>query len=349
MSQQLIVSENFLRRKISPFYSLGFILGGIIFIAFGLCLQLSRNSNRQSTIISQKECASPTNYRMKDFTFTNPLLLSDIGDESTRLQPLKQEINVLIEAKKRSGELSSAAVHVINLNDAEWICINDGERFNPGTLFKVPVLMILLRQSERNPELMDKKLFLDLNTQVQKQTFIDKHIETGKYYTIRELIFHMIVESDNYATHLLNQYVHIKELNTFFDGIGLPTAPVFSEEYTLSVKEYSRLLTVLYNASYLYNENADYALSLLSQSKFNEGMTKFLPLNFKVAHKFGEAGNTTSQEERQFHETGIIYLEEPILINVMTKGKDVKVQANVIAEIGKLVYERLSPQKAKAL
>jgi beta-lactamase class A len=349
MNQKLIVSEKFWRRKISPFYSLGFILAGITFTAFGVCLQMSRNSNHQSIIISQKECASPINYRMKEFTFTNPLLLSDIGDESTKLQPLKQEINLLIEAKKRAGELSSAAVHVINLNDAEWISINDGERFNPGTLFKVPVLMILLRQSEKNPELMNKKLFLDQNTQAQKQTFIDKHIETGKYYSIRELISHMIVESDNYATHLLNQYVNIKELNAFFDGIGLPTAPAFTEKYTLSVKEYSRLLTVLYNASYLYNENADYALSLLAQSKFNEGITKFLPRNIKVAHKFGEAETVASGDDRQFHETGIIYLDEPVLVNVMTKGKDVKVQANVIAEIGKLVYERLSPQKAKAL
>jgi beta-lactamase class A len=349
MNQQLIATEKFWRRKISPFYSLGFILGGITFISFALCLRFSNNNNIPVTIISQKDCASPTNYRMKDFSFTNPLLLSDAGDESTKLQPLKQEIYSLIESKKNSGEVSSVAVHIIKLNEADWISINDGERYSPGSLFKVPVLMILLRQSEKDPELMEKKLFLNPATRVPGQTFVEKHIEAAKYYSIRELLYHMIVESDNFATHMLNKSVNINELNSFFNGIGLPTAPVYDESYTLSVKEYSRLLSVLYNACYLYNENADYALSLLAQSKFKEGLTKFLPEDIKVAHKFGEAGNAVPGGERQFHETGIIYIHEPVLVNVMTKGKDVKVQAKVIAEIGKLVYDRLNTHKSKTL
>jgi beta-lactamase class A len=99
----------------------------------------------------------------------------------------------------------------------------------------------------------------------------------------------------------------------------------------------------LYNATYISNEDADYALSLLVQTKFHEGLTKWLPADLKVAHKFGEWGEPQPGSIHQLHETGIVYLDNgPYLIDVMTKGNEPRLLANVIADISKLTFERLS-------
>jgi beta-lactamase class A len=343
---QLAGRNKFRIKKISPVYSAVFLVAGILFIAFALCLKKGQSNSQIPDTVIQKACPAPTDYRMKDFSFTNPLLLSDPADEAQNLQTLKHEIAALIDKKKKSGELISVAVHVASLNSGDWICINETERFSPGSLFKVPILMTFMREAEKNPALMEQKLFLSADEKAPGQTFNNKHIEPGKSYTVRELIYHMVVESDNYATLILNRNVNIKELTKFFQTIGLPSTNLYSTGYSLSVKEYSRLMTVLYNATYLYNEHADYALSLMAQNTFKEGMLKYLPAGIKAANRYGES---SAGSLSQFHETGIIYLEDsPILINVMTKGSNAKNQANVISEISKLVYDQTLAGKVKS-
>jgi beta-lactamase class A len=349
MKQEISFPPKFWQKKISPFYSLFFLLTGASFFACSLINKAGRSDNGLTVV--QQDCppVPVTSYRMNNFSFAHPLLLTDGVKESESMQSLKNEIEGLIQSKKNSGELLSAAVHVVSLNDGGWLCVNQSERFNPGSLFKVPVLMIFLREAEKNPGLLDKKIYLPPNANVPVQTYNEKYLETGKSYTIRELIYHMIVKSDNYATLLLNQNVNTDEFRKFFTNIGLPTPDIYDRYYSLSVSEYSKFLRVLYNASYISNENADYALSLLVQTSFKEGMMKQLPSDVVVAHKFGEWGEPGAGTIHQLHETGIIYIENtPILVNIMTKGMEVKTLPNVISEITKLVYDRVTTGKVKS-
>jgi beta-lactamase class A len=345
MKSEMNAPARFWQKKVSPLYSILILIAAITFFA---CTVGMRSSSEVAAVqpAIQQDCQRPVNFRMQNYAFARPLLLSDEANESQRLQGLKHEINGLLNARKNSGDILTAAVHVVSLNDGDWIAINDGERFNPGSLFKVPVLMTFFREEEKRPGLLDQKLTLPLNIKVPVQTFNEKYIVPGKSYTIRELIYNMIVKSDNYATYLLNLNVNVNEFRNFFTTIGLPTPDIFDRNFSLTVSEYSKFLRVLYNATYLSNEDADYALTLMTQTTFKEGITRYLPDDVKVAHKFGEWGETTPGSLHQLHETGIVFLDNnPYLINIMTKGKEIKPLPHILSDVSKLVYDRFTAKK----
>jgi beta-lactamase class A len=104
----------------------------------------------------------------------------------------------------------------------------------------------------------------------------------------------------------------------------------------ITVREYSLFLRVLFNASYLNIEDSEYCTGLLSQSDFDKGLLSGLPAGTRVAHKFGEAGDTVNAH---FSEAGIIYLDNnPYLITVMTKGRDPKLLPAVVANISRTIF-----------
>ena len=82
---------------------------------------------------------------------------------------------------------------------------------------------------------------------------------------------------------------------------------------------------------------SEIATKLLSQCDFKEGMLAGLPINTKVAHKFGESG---TPQEQQLSESAIIYLNDnPYAITIMTKGKDYKQLPQIIKEISNATYQ----------
>ena len=111
-------------------------------------------------------------------------------------------------------------------------------------------------------------------------------------------------------------------------------------ENFMSVYEYSRFFRILYNSSYLNNENSNKALEILSRVDFKSGLVAGTPANITVAHKFGERENG---DEKQLHDCGIVYHpENPYLICIMTRGKDFDKLSEVIAELSKITYEEVS-------
>lgn len=150
----------------------------------------------------------------------------------------------------------------------------------------------------------------------------------------------MIANSDNYAMSLLYKCMDTNIYNNVYTDLGLSIKNINNREnFVLTAKQYSLFFTVLYNATYLCNDNSEYAATLLSKSDFKDGLMKQLPKNLKVAHKFGEAGTVDTPE---LSESGIIYLSgNPYLITVMTKGRQLNKLSTIISEISKMVYDKM--------
>jgi beta-lactamase class A len=335
----------FLNKKISPVYSLVILFLSSLFFYYGLTLRDSHAEMKVATfshpVITN---TTVTHYRMNNYQYTHPLLLSDMANESDDLLNLKNEIAAIIDSKKGDGEITASSVFLTRLNDGHWMNLNGGEQFHPGSLIKVPIMMTYLREAEKNPGLLDRKLSIPPNTKVPSQTFNDKTIIPGKSYTVRELLYFMIAQSDNNATLLINQNVNVDEFKHLFTSAGIAEPDVHSSDYNITAAEYSKFLCILYNASYLNNEDADFALSLLAQSSFKDGIMSGLPQGMKVCHKFGEWGQPVAGSLHELHESGIIYFDSnPVLVTIMTKGREVKPLPGVISDITKLVYSRMSP------
>lgn len=328
-------------KKLSLFYTLGFVL----FTALGTYFLTSFIDNKENKkIIEMAQASSRCAYkveRLEGYPLVKPLLFVDDVCEGDGLVPLKVQINSIIENYKNYQGVTSASVYLKDFSQNEWMTINEEEKFEPGSLFKVPILIAYLKMNEEHPGVLDKELLYNQPFNIGKNVaYSSKTIQLGKAYKIRELLKYMIAYSDNNATALLNNNLKADVLIKLFKDLELEIPNVSAKQYFFTTKQYSLFMRAIYNAAYLTIDDSEYAAELLSKSEFNDGIRKGVPASIKMAHKFGESGNPI---EKQLHESAIVYNnDKPYLLTVMTKGKDNASLSKLIGEISSVVYKNNS-------
>jgi beta-lactamase class A len=270
------------------------------------------------------------------------LVYAEPSCETEGLNSVKYAIEDKINALRESGQIRNASVYLRLFNRGEWISIGDNERYSPGSLLKVPELMTIMKMKEKDPDILNTKLYFEKAIETTKTaTFITKGIETGKYYTVRELLYYMIAHSDNNATYLLNKFMDISTFKKVFTDLGLPEPDMTASEYKISAKEFSVFMKVLYNASYLSIKDSEFCTELLSKCDFRSGLIAGIPKDCIAAHKFGEGGDAKTQTFN-LSESGLVYCKDKTyLVTIMTNGTDMRSLAPVISNISKVVHENL--------
>jgi beta-lactamase class A len=279
--------------------------------------------------------------RLNGYKFIQPLVSTKQGCESENLRPVRQEIAQTLDNYKASGTITTASVYLRVFGQGEWVCINEGESYRPGSLLKVPELITFLREEELHPGTLNKRLSYNAPfTTVKNPLFTSKSIEVGNSYTIKELLRYMIEYSDNNATMLLNNNMDSKLFKQTFSDFGLKEPDMKASDYPIAVKDYGIFFEALYNAGYLNIDNSEFAVELLSKCNFKDGFVAGLPEGGSIAHKFGEAGDDNLHE---LHECGLIYSgNKRYELVVMTKGKVLSKLPEVLKNISKIVYQRLN-------
>ncbi len=296
-----------------------------------------------ATTPAQTVAGSETEYgikRLSGFKYVAPIIAAGPTKESSQFTQLKGDITNLINKEKATGTVSSVSVYLKSFSSSNWMTINQEERYAPGSLLKVAVLVTYLRMSEGIPNLLKKEMVYhgDRRFKFPVEHYMSDTVREGRKYTVAELLRYMIKHSDNKATVFLENYMDTTIFKRVFSDIGMKDIHFDDANYTLSVKEYSRLMKALYNAGYLGANNSEFAISMLTEGTFREGILKELPRTTVVAHKFGEAGD---QYHHELHESGIVYLNNnPYLLTVMTKGTDWDRLSETISHISKLVYDK---------
>jgi hypothetical protein len=275
--------------------------------------------------------------RLNNWNLTKPLIIGEEAKPADNLSLLKETLNKFIIQGKKMNLMHNASVYINDLDYGCWISVNDDEKYHPGSLMKVAVMIAYLKNAEDHPGLLEKTLVLDENIRVARQSYSNDSILPSVPYTISNLLKYMIVHSDNYATMLLNENIDKKYYSAVFSDLGLAISDRNDMDYCVSASDYSRLINILYNGNYLNNHNSEFALTLLSQSTFKNGLLLRLPAGVTVAHKFGEK---TYNNEHELHESGIVYCgKHPYLITIMTKGENVSNLGVAISKISKQVFD----------
>jgi len=300
--------------------------------------------NGQSISSSNPEKGSlACNYeikRLEGYRYIRPLMFVEDECESEGLTLIKQRVTKLIDELKGSGDLISASVYLKSYTKNEWMGINENEKFSPGSLLKVPVLIAFLKMNEKRPGILDQTLAYSHPFPSNKTVaFLSNQIILGHKYTVRDLLTYMIAYSDNNATNLLNTIIDVNVFKKIFTDFGLEAPEWNSSNYPISSKDYSLFIRALYNASYLSIEDSELATELLAKSDFKMGLAKDLPDYLRIAHKFGEGGNSN---EPEVSESAIIYLEnKPYSLTVMTKGKEKQRLAQILSQISDVVFQNM--------
>jgi len=243
--------------------------------------------------------------------------------------------------------LTGMSVFVKNLNTGEWMYINPEASYHPASLIKVPILLTYLRLADSHPEILNYPVNFNKDQTVYPQVkYQYENIKMGGKYSVKELLSSMIINSDNHATVLLENLMDKNSFKKTFSDLGLPELNFSDTAYRMSAKEYSNVLNVIYNASFVNQASSEFADSILTECKFKDGIVRMLPSDVKVAHKFGEWGNGV---ERELHDAAIVYTKNgSYIITVMTKGYDWDQLSLIIGNVSKMVYDHMSVINAHA-
>lgn len=316
----------------------------LILLIIGLIIGYSLKS-----VLGNYKSFNTTELRLGGYKLINPLYECDI-DESfsgSNYGKLENRLVDMIDKSIIGNDAKKISVYFRDLNNGPWFGINEKEKFAPASLLKVPIAIALYKKAEKDPFLLKKTSVYDAKTNEEQALPYFRpaiQLEEGKSYSVENLIEAMISRSDNNAKDLLinKGYVGTKDVEKVLSDleITLLTDQTFISDY-LSVREYSSLFRVLYNASYLSREYSEKLLHLLSEADFSEGLRKPIPNDVIIANKFGERHyENTLESSYQIHDCGIIYFKNhPYFLCVMTEGNNYKSLLDIIQKISKETYK----------
>ncbi len=302
--------------------------------------------NTASRKPSPNEIKSKKGYtvcRPKEYSHIKPLAKEQI-DEAAAFLPLKHDLKGLIDSLRKAGMLTQASVYFREFDNRDWIAVNRDEQYHPASLMKVALLIAYLRNAQANPAMLKQELTYNTPplTPINTQFYPAPAIEPVKKYTIHELLYYMIANSDNHATWVLASHFDQHILKKLFADFCLPEPVGNDLSFTLTAKEFSVFVKTIYTSSCLSPEFSEYAAQLMSNCHFKDGFVRGLPKDTRMWHKFGEW--RSPGHDFELHESGIVFVDdEAYLLTVMTRGKDTNKQAAAISAIARKVYEHISP------
>lgn len=283
--------------------------------------------------------------RAGGYEFINPLLECDNFNpiRGSALVTLESDINAYIQKALLENKAQHVSVYFRDLNNGPWVGINEDEKYSPASLLKVPLAIAALKRAELEPYFLNKQVKYQTQQSAKALPNMNDtvYLKQGKVYSIEELVEHMVVGSDNEAMMLVLKNTGEGLTGKVMGDLGINKTGKDNKNDFVSVREYSSMFRLLFNATYLSKEKSDMLLGIMSRSKYTDGLVAGVPPDVKVSHKFGERAFDNSAT-RQLHDCGIVYMSgTPYLLCVMTRGDDFKELTSVIAEISEIVYTKM--------
>ncbi|UPT72570.1 MAG: class A beta-lactamase-related serine hydrolase [Elusimicrobiota bacterium] len=266
--------------------------------------------------------------------------------EFTELLPFDYKIRRAAAEAKKSGKASQISIYFRDLENGPIFGVGQDDQFSPASLMKVPMMMATLKEAEKDPALLGRRL-LNEPPQLSRSDFGESVLKRGVEYSVDELLRAMIAHSDNDSVVTLRTVIGDEPLNEVFRDFGMLIPAVRSLDDSMSVREYAAFFRILYNASYLDKAMSQKALEYLAASQFKNALAAGVPPGVTVAHKFGER-SFEGKKTKQLHDCGIIYHPtKHYVLCVMTRGEDFDALSGVIREISSIVYQEVDAVQTK--
>lgn len=281
--------------------------------------------------------------------YINPTLAC-YGPHIKELRSFRYELEQYIEGVKQTSPDLHVSYYFRDLSNGIWIGINEKEEFSPASLLKLPVMIAVLKEAESNPDFFNKSIQFNAAdfSGVSEEAGFPK--QDGKFYTIDELISHMISYSDNAATLLLHKYVGEEKVRKVEDFLHqhVPEGGTGNTNF-ISVKNYAAAFRVLYNCSYLGKEMSEKALAYLASSDYKNGIRAAIPDSIAIAHKYGIRDNSNVNGKvvkgYQLHHFSIVYYPgKPFLLGIMTRGANKEVKERVVKNLAEITFAQVNKQ-----
>lgn len=216
-------------------------------------------------------------------------------------------------------------------SNAATLAFNSEMRFPTASVIKVLILASLYQASERDPQLMTRRVRLRASDMVGGSEFLD-YARPGDAYTVRYLAKAMIVASDNTAANALITLLGFDRINATARRANLLHTQLHRHflDYTAIVKHSENLTTPHDIGALLYQiergsheavrtiaspQSCRAMIGLMYQQEDRDKIVRGLPKGTPVANKTGEIDGTRN-------DVAIVdpYGDSPYVLTVLTKG-----------------------------
>jgi beta-lactamase class A len=232
--------------------------------------------------------------------------------------------------KTIESELSASGADVsmvIRDLDMNWeIDCNKDETIPAASLVKIPIMLAYQYAAKDHKVDLADKIELKASQKTDGSGIL-KTFQPGSVFSIDDIIYLMITQSDNTASNILIDTLGMDTLNGYFKKIGFKNTNISRrmmdfkarksgiENYT-TASDMAFALDKLYRGRLINIPTSKKCLNLLASQKINDRIPKKLPQDTVVAHK-------TGLENGVCHDVGIVYTNKGnFLICVLTKHRN---------------------------
>jgi len=248
-------------------------------------------------------------------------------------KPLEKDIARYIEENNLN-----ISVYILNLRDSASLGINENKPYEPSSLNKLPIAMIILKKIEEGKLSLDTILPINNNERDSSSGFLYK--EPINQISIRDLLYNMLSLSDNTALWVLGKRVTLRELQNlslYLDYYQKDINYLKDEnnKYEITAKSTANLFISLYLSTFLKKDDSEMILFLLTKSSFDIRKYSNIPKEIIIAQKYGVYNKDNIKE---FHNCGILYYKEKrffycILTRDLEKEKASEAVGNIVNKL----------------
>jgi beta-lactamase class A len=260
----------------------------------------------------------------------NILIDSNIQESNAILQYEKLKQIIFVELKNYDAT-NNTGIFIQDINTGTWSGLNERDKFSPASLLKIPIMIAILKKVD------NKELSLEDKVKIEQENadplYGELYQKVGTEMTINDLLTQMIVYSDNTAKNTLKEQLSLSEIDAVFVHVGIPDPYLTSSDQKVSPRDYLRLFKALYYSTFISAPLSQKALELTTDIKQEQLISKGVPSNVKVAHKFGII------ENELLSDCGIVYHKKnPYFICIMIKNKSLTDSETLIKKISQETY-----------
>lgn len=266
------------------------------------------------------------------------IYIQDQNDFLLNFQPLREAVNKYISR----NEAEKIEYYFEYLPSGMSIGVNERKQFPAGSLGKVPIVLAVYKKIETGK--IKENDLVTLSDKDKDKEFGDFWQKpTGTKITVEEAVRRTLTYSDNTTFRMLHSLLNEKDVLDAYNMMDISFVEVEGKSRPyISAKSNSSALKALFLSVYLKQEYSSKLLSFMSESPFNDGLTKYMEPGVKVSHKIGVAsflGTPTSSD------CGIVYIpNRPYLLCIMVQG-DRDTSLNHIAYLSKITDEYVRDAK----
>ncbi|HAH31242.1 MAG TPA: hypothetical protein DCL44_02890 [Elusimicrobia bacterium] len=235
-------------------------------------------------------------------------------------------------------------IYLKDLHTGKFWEYNPDRLFPSASLIKVPIMAAAFEKIKAGELTLDTQIKLTRQDRWGGSGSL-KWVREGTRLSVMEIIYKMITESDNTATHMLIDYLGFDFLQMEFsrlglvytkiypEGLNLTSGRVARENYT-TAREMADLLEQIYEGKLIDKNSSEQMLEFLKHTKSRSRLRRGLPLGWEIGHKTGLL-------RRSCHDVGIVFSPRgDYIIAVLTSDvPNYSSAKNFIDKVAKVTYK----------